>query len=102
MAVAFMQEFAPTSDTSTTNYDAVSAKIMAKPWPEGCLAHTAGFAPDGTFRIFDIWDSQEHLDAFVNGTLMPIVGELFSDRPDAGPPAKQESYELHDLQSRNA
>ena len=102
MAVAFMQEFAPTSDTSTTNYDAVSAKIMAKPWPEGCLVHTAGFAPDGTFRIFDIWDRQEHLDAFMNGTLMPIVGELFAGRSDAGPPAKQESYELHDLQSRNA
>jgi hypothetical protein len=96
MAVAFLQEFAGTGDTSTTNYDAVAARIDEQPWPEGCLAHTAGFAPDGTFRIYDIWDTQAHLDAFVNGTLMPLVEELFADRPDAPPPAKQEMYELHD------
>jgi hypothetical protein len=100
MAVAFMQEFAGTGDTSTTNYDALSAKIMGGPWPEGCLIHTAGFAPDGTFRIFDVWDSQAHLDAFVSGTLMPLVEELMSTRPDAAPPTKDESYELHDVQSK--
>ena len=98
MAVAFMQEFAGTDDTSTTNYDAVGARISEKPWPEGCLIHTAGFAPDGTFRIYDVWDTQEHLDAFVNGTLMPIVEELFANRTDAPPPSKQETYELHDSQ----
>jgi hypothetical protein len=102
MAVAFMQEFAATSDTSTTNYDAVSAKIMAKPWPDGCLVHTAGFAPDGTFRIYDVWESKAQLDAFLSDTLMPIIGELFSDRPDAPPPVKEETYDLHDNQSRSA
>src|SRR6266571_3259567 len=96
MAVAFVQEFAATGDTSTTNYDAVAAKIKERPWPDGCLAHTAGFAPDGTFRIYDVWESKGQLDAFVSGTLTPIIEELFSDRSDAPPPVKEETYELHD------
>jgi hypothetical protein len=101
MAVAFMQEFAPTGDTSTTNYDAVAAKINEGPWPEGNIVHTAGFAPDGTFRIFDVWDTKEHMDAFMNGTLMPILEELMSGQPDLSPPSKEESYELHDVQKGN-
>ena len=72
------------------------------PWPEGCLIHTAGFAPDGTFRIFDVWDTKEHLDAFVSGTLMPLIEEMMSGRPDAPPPAKDETYELHDVAGTNA
>lgn len=96
MAVAFMQEFAGTGDTSTTNYDSVAARIDEKPWPEGCLAHTAGFTPDGTFRIYDIWETREHLDAFLNDTLKPIIEELFANRTDAPPPSREETYDLHD------
>lgn len=101
MAVAFMQEFAPTGDTSTTNYDALAAKIKAGPWPDGCLVHTAGFAPDGTFRIFDVWDSKAQLDAFMSGTLMPLIEEMMASRPDALPPTKEEKYDLHDVQDSN-
>lgn len=96
MAIAFLQEFAPTGDTSTTNYDGIAAKIDEGPWPEGCLVHTAGFTPDGTFRIFDVWDTKEHLDAFMSGTLMPLVEKLMADRPDAPPPSTEQTYELHD------
>jgi hypothetical protein len=96
MPVAFLQEFAPTGDTSTTNYDAIAAKIDKGPWPEGNLVHTAGFAPDGTFRIYDVWETKEHLDAFVSGTLMPLVEGLMAEQPDLPPPAREETYELHD------
>ena len=102
MAVAFMQEFAPTDDTSTTNYDAIAAKINEGPWPEGCLVHTAGFAPDGTFRIFDVWDSQEQKDTFMNGTLMPLIEGMMASRPDLAPPSKDETYTLHDVVARGA
>ena len=88
MPVAFLQEFAATGDTSTTNYDAIAAKIAAGPWPEGNLIHTAGFAPDGTFRIFDVWETQEQMDAFMNGTLRPMLGEMM--RQPAGPRAAVE------------
>jgi hypothetical protein len=102
MAIAFMQEFAPTGDTSTTNYDALAAKIMAGPWPDGCLVHTAGFAPDGTFRIFDVWDSKEQMDAFMSGTLMPLIEGMMGSNPDLAPPSKEENYELHDVVGRDA
>jgi hypothetical protein len=96
LAIAFLQEFAPTGDTSTTNYDAVAAKIDEGPWPEGNLVHTAGFAPDGSFRIYDVWDTQEHLDAFMNDVLNPIIGELMASQPDLSPPTKEQTYDLHD------
>ncbi len=102
MAVAFMQEFAPTGDTSTTNYDGIAAKISEGPWPEGCIAHTAGFAPDGTFRIFDVWDTKEHMDAFMSGTLMPLIEQMMGSRPDLAPPTKEETYDLHDFQGTGA
>ena len=98
MPVAFLQEFAATGDTSTTNYDAIAAKIADGPWPEGNLVHTAGFAPDGTFRIFDVWETQEQMDAFMNDTLGPMLGEMMSQQPDLAPPSKEERYELHDVQ----
>ena len=97
MAVAFMQEFAATGDTSTTNYDAIAAKISEGPWPEGNLIHTAGFGPDGTFRIFDVWETKEQLDAFMNDTLGPLLGQVMAAQPDLAPPTKEETYELHDV-----
>ena len=97
MAIAYMQEFAATGDTSTTNYDAIAAKIGEGPWPEGNIIHTAGFGPDGTFRIFDVWDTKEHLDAFMSGTLGPLLGQVMADQPDLAPPPKEETYELHDV-----
>jgi hypothetical protein len=102
MAIAFMQEFAATDDTSTTNYDAIAAKISAGPWPEGNIIHTAGFGPDGTFRIFDVWESKEHLDAFMNGTLGPMLEQVMAAQPDLAPPSKEETYELHDWADRNS
>jgi hypothetical protein len=97
MAIAFMQEFAATGDTSTTNYDAIAAKISEGPWTVGNLIHTAGFAPDGTFRIFDVWETKEQLDAFMNNTLGPLLGQVMAAQPDLVPPTKEETYELHDV-----
>src|SRR6266581_4972086 len=97
MAVAFLQEFTSTGDTSTANYDAIAAKVNEGPWPAGCLVHTAGFDPDGTFRIYDVWESKEQLDAFLSGTLMPLIETLMADQPDAAPPAKEQTYELHNV-----
>ena len=44
-------------------------------WPvEGLLAHIAGQGPRG-FRVVDVWESQDAVDAF-GAKLMPIVGEI--------------------------
>jgi hypothetical protein len=100
MAVAFIQEFAISSDDrSTTNYDAVSARLNAQDdKPAGLIVHTAGFDEDGgVFRILDIWETKADGDRFVKERLMPIVEELFANNPDAAPPSREGWYELHDV-----
>ena len=56
MAIAYLQEFTiQDGDTSTTNYDAVTAALNLQDIPDGLLIHTAGFDHDaGVFRIFDV------------------------------------------------
>lgn len=45
--------------------------------PAGRLYHVA-LETDGQIQVFDIWDSQESLDAF-GRTLMPVMAELGAD-----------------------
>jgi hypothetical protein len=98
MAVAFVQEFTiQGGDRSTTNYDAVAARVGTDP-PPGALAHTAGFdEQSGVFRIFDIWETQADAQRFIEGTLNPILQEVFAGRQDVQPPAREYFYELHDF-----
>ncbi len=95
MPVAMFQEWAPSDDHSTTNYDSITVKlgVDTNP-PEGLLIHTAGFSADGTFRIFEVWESRDDQERFERDRLMPIVQEMMA--AGAGnPPAKQELYDLH-------
>jgi hypothetical protein len=100
MAVAFIQEFkVDPGDRSTTNYDAVAARLTGVR-PDGLLMHTAGFDDDaGVFRVFDVWESQEQGQRFIDEQLMPIVNELMSGQPEGsgGPPQRETYYELHDV-----
>ena len=98
MAVAFLQEWKP-STPGTSNYDAVRERLDAdnNP-PEGLIAHTAGRDSAGVFRIFDIWVSGEHAQRFHEDRVMPIVQQLMSQQgADMPPPDTMETYELHDL-----
>ena len=100
MAVAFVQEFPIVDgDTSTTNYDAVAQEIGGTA-PDGLIVHTAGFDHDkGVFRIFDVWESREAGQRFMDETLMPIIermaGEAQAQNDDFTPPAAEYWYELH-------
>ena len=38
-----------------------------------------------------------HFVLFIEQTLRPLVEEMFADRPDAPPPAREYFYELHDF-----
>jgi hypothetical protein len=100
VAVAFVQEFKIVDgDTSTTNYDAISAKIGRTP-PPGLIAHTAGFDTDaGVFRIFDVWQSADDAKRFHDEKIQPILEEMRSgaEDPDAfRPPDREGIYDLHD------
>jgi hypothetical protein len=100
LAFAFVQEFkVQDNDRSTTNYDAVSAQLnVANDRPDGAIFHTAGFDDEaGVFRIFDVWETREQGERFLQERLQPIIEELSANRPDATPPDRQGWYELHDL-----
>jgi len=95
MPIAYIQEFPASGDTSTTNYDSVKQKLNVEDdRPDGMIIHTAGFTEDGVFRIFDVWESEEHHARFMAERLRPAVDEVLS--ADAVRP-RESSYELHDV-----
>ena len=72
MQVAFVQEFAIT-DRSTTNYGSVKESLGDDPI-DGLIIHTAGFDDENNvFRIFDVWESREQADRFLER--MAIFGD---------------------------
>jgi hypothetical protein len=100
MAVAYIQEFPIVDgDLSTTNYDALVAALSLTSPPDGLIVHTAGFdQTDGTFRIFDVWETREQGERFVKEQLGPIIAGM---RAQAGedefaPPTLDAWYDLHD------
>ena len=99
MAIAYLQEFQiRDGDTSTTNYDAVVEALNLTDAPDGLLIHTAGFDND-VFRIFDVWESREAgerwMEAKLNPVLERIMGEV-ADPSSSTPPTADYWYELHD------
>ena len=71
MAVAYVQEW-PIVDRSTDNYDFIADKIGTGPF-DGLILHSAGFdEADGVFRIFDIWESKEQAQQFIEANLQPL------------------------------
>ncbi len=100
MPVAFIQEFRiEGDDRTTTNYDTITERLNvdADP-PAGAIMHTAGFDEDaGVFRIFEVWETREACEKFLQERVMPIVEELTAGGADAPPPVRQSLYELHGL-----
>ena len=112
MSVAFIQEFAIVDgDTSTSNYDAVVEALNLASAPDGLIVHTAGFDhTDAVFRIFDVWETREQGERFVNEQLNPIlqrfmardrsaaysIGMAESPEGDFRPPTLESWYDLHD------
>jgi hypothetical protein len=103
MAVAYVQEFKIVDgDTSTENYDAVADELALSGPPAGLVAHTAGFDHDrGVFRIFDVWESRDAGQRFMDEKLMPIIERMATERSleDFAPPTAEYWYELHDTMS---
>src|ERR1051325_9858655 len=76
MAIAVVQEWpGDEGDRSTPNYDSLTERLQAGEPIDGLLVHAAGFSGQG-FRIFEVWESEEHFQRFVRDRLMPLVGEV--------------------------
>ena len=81
MPVAYVQEW-PIVDRSTDNYDFI---------------HSAGFDDaDGVFRIFDIWESKEQAQQFIEANLQPLMDQIPSPETFTEP-TRDEFYELHNV-----
>jgi hypothetical protein len=91
MPVAVVQDWAD-GGADTTNYDALHERVMAMGTPDGFRMHAAGATPDGGFRIFEVWESQDHFDRFTQERLMPLLREVGGG---ANPP-NVTSYPLHE------
>jgi hypothetical protein len=100
VAVAFIQEFAIVDgDTSTSNYDHVNEQIGSE-HVEGLISHSAGFDHEaGVFRIYDVWENGEAAKDFYENRLGPIVEQMLADNPNATPPQRETTYELHNARS---
>ena len=77
-------------------YDQVNndGGISADSLPDGLVAHYASRTDDG-LRIFDVWESREQFDAFMQ-RLMPTFQNVFGDMPQIEPEVAQ----LHNVFAR--
>jgi hypothetical protein len=96
MPFARLVEFEPTDERGTPSYDAVVERLnVAADPPDGVILHSAGFAGDGTFRVYDVWESRDQAERFENERLFPAIEEVAG--ADFRPPVKRETYELHNM-----
>jgi hypothetical protein len=59
--------------------------------PDGLIMHSAGPTEDGWY-VYDIWESEEHLQRFVQDRLMPALQEV--GMPPGDPP---QIYEIRNV-----
>jgi hypothetical protein len=89
MAIALMFE---NRSVTQEQYDALRAKLdVDHPdrMPEGAILHIAGPHPDGGWRVFEVWESEEAARKFIAERLEPIFAA--SGRELAQP----EVWQLH-------
>ncbi|HEX2129595.1 MAG TPA: hypothetical protein VHF58_10310 [Solirubrobacterales bacterium] len=96
MPYARFNEFEPSEDRSTPTYDGVHAELnVEQDPPAGLIFHSAGFGENGAFRIYEVWETREQAEEFLNERIMPAVNKVTEGDPS--PPATQELYELHNF-----
>ena len=94
MPIAMLQDLPP--EVTPELFNAVNAKVdSGNDPPQGLIAHTAGQRPDGGFRVFDVWESEEALRRFEQERLIPAIAEVAGD--EAPPRPEQHVYELQDV-----
>jgi hypothetical protein len=57
-------------------YDAINERIgFPAKMPEGLETHIAGVEQTG-MRVVDVWESEEQFERFLQGKIMPAMGEI--------------------------
>jgi quinol monooxygenase YgiN len=60
--------------------------------PAGLRRAVRRSAADARFRIFEVWESQDHFDRFAEDRLQPILRDIGA----GSDPPKLTTYELHE------
>jgi hypothetical protein len=83
-------------------YDAVNQNLFGQPsppprdrLPEGLIMHSAGPAENGWY-VYDVWESREAFQRFMDGDLGRALGEVFGDQP-APPGGEPQFFEIESL-----
>jgi hypothetical protein len=66
-------------------YEAISDKVMQPGAAKGMRFHAAGEA-DGQWRIFEVWESRDGLEAFIREDLTSAVDEVSGGQAPAPEP----------------
>jgi hypothetical protein len=79
-------------------YDSVSAQMdVAGNPPDGMIFHTAAVI-NGRFTIFDVWESEEHIERFWEDRLRPAQIAVMGEEAFAAAPEPDEvRAEVHNL-----
>ena len=77
MAVGIIQRFP--EGMGAAEYDESSEKLdPASNPPKGLIFHCAGES-EGRFQVFDVWESREDFDRFVEDRLLPVQKEMMGE-----------------------
>jgi hypothetical protein len=83
-------------------YDALTEKMFGtlqpSTTPEGLIIHTAGPLLDGGWRVFDVWESEEHFWRFFDAQVLPAAQDL----GQAPPSTRPEFFSIHNVIGRHA
>ena len=63
--------------------------------PEGLIIHSAG-PTDGGWYIYDIWESREAFQRFMERQLGAAIGQVFGDQPPP-PGSEPQFFEIESL-----
>ncbi len=75
--MSMLVRFTPASTVTPQQYDETVRRLESSgdfP-PDGLEYHCAFVAPDGSFRVSEVWDSQEQFEKF-GERLMPILADV--------------------------
>jgi hypothetical protein len=91
-----LARFTGAPSVSAEKYDETIKRLKASEsqWPPEGLAYHVAFSSGGSFRVSEIWDSEEQFDAF-GKRLMPVLSDVGIEL--AGEP---EMLEIHNIIQR--
>ena len=75
------------SGVTADQYNAVNVNLGIDPetgagdWPDGLHSHTGAIGANGNLVVFEVWESKEAHEEFMNSRLGPAIGKAGVPEP---------------------